>query len=412
MIKLKNNKLLSIATFVALAVLLLIQVRFVLKSARLEEQNFNHRVVMALKDSRDEIGRRLCSDMNRFLCGKDCPNAIRHTKNAEVDSIIRANLCIYQLPLEFTFELNDDNPITENTKFFGVKYYQQSLNGLLQQEGIGIRLEFPDRNMFLMAQMRGLFIVSIIVILFLVASYIILLRSMKSEQLQMARTKEFVNNMLHEFQTPLANIRLAANLIRKKNKPSSEVKTDEYTQVILNEYQRMHEHVDNILKISCDSPDKCEKNIVDMKPIIEEVASSYNYRINDAGGVLHVDLKAQDHHIFSNNGRFSQVVSNLLDNAIKYSKEKPEITIESESSNTSLKISIADKGIGIEKKNLAHIFDQYYRVGTGDVHNVKGFGLGLNFVKKVIEEHKGSIKVESEPGVGTTFIIFIPLAHG
>lgn len=411
MIKFKNSKILSIATFVALAMLLLIQVSFMIKSARLEEQNFNHRVVMALKDAKDEIGRRLCSDMNRFLCGHDCPNAIRHTKRAEVDSIIRANLCIYQLPLEFTFELNDHEPITENTKLFGVKYYQQSLNGLLQQEGIGIRLEFPKRNMFLMAQMRGLFFVSIFVILFVVASYIILLRTMKSEKQQMLRMKEFINNMLHEFQTPLANIRLATNLIRKKSK-STELKTEEYTQVILNEYERMHEHVDSILKLSCDSPEKCEKNIVDMKTVINEVALSYNYRIEDAGGKLSLMLNANNHNIFSNNGRLSQVISNLLDNAIKYCKSEPEISIETTLVKNNLKVNIADKGIGIEKKNLTYIFDQYYRVGTGDVHNVKGFGIGLNFVKKVIEEHNGSITVESEPGIGTSFIILIPLADG
>ncbi len=408
--KMKTNNWLSVFTFIALATLLIIQISYMVKAARMEEQNFNHRVVMALKDTRDDLSRRICPDMDRFLCGKDCPRGMHKTKRAEVDSIIRANLCLYQLPLDFTFSLKDNVGEVNSDELFGAKFYQQSLNGLLKEQGIGIHLEFPDRNRFLLRQMRGLFFVSIIVILFLIVSYIILLRMIKREQLQMAHTKEFVNNMLHEFQTPLANIRLAANLIRKKKEDKE--KTDEYTDVILNEYQRMHSHVDDILRISCDSPEKCEKNKVDLKKVLEEVADNYSYRVQETNGELTLNLNAGNHSIDSNNGRLAQVISNLLDNALKYNTGQSLISITTESNDKQLTITIEDNGIGIKKKDLPFIFDQYYRVGTGDLHNVKGFGLGLNFVKKVIEEHNGNIKVESEVGKGTQFIIQIPLSNG
>lgn len=410
MMKEKNYTWLSVSTFIVLAMLLAIQVLYLIKAAHMEEKNFNHRVVMALKDSKDALANKICPEMNQFLCGKECSRKIKINKRAEVDSIIRSNLCLYHLPSDFTFELSDSVGHANSTKIFAEKYYEQSLNGLLQQQGIGIQIHFPDRNRFLLKQMKGLFVLSVAGILFVVVSYIILLRMIRREQRQMAHTREFVNNMLHEFQTPLANIRLAANLIKKKKGDSQ--KTDEYSGVILNEYDRMHKHVNEILNISCDTKDKCEQHVIDIKESIKQVAKSFNYRIEEANGALKLNFQSSNNNISSNNGRLIQVFSNLLDNALKYNSDKPLIEISSKSDDKHLTIVFQDNGIGIAKKDIPFIFDQYFRVGTGDIHNVKGFGLGLNFVKKVIEEHEGTIKVESVVGEGTKFIIVLPLIHG
>ncbi len=406
----RNNTWLAIATFVVLAILLVIQVSYLLKAAKMAEMNFNHRVTMALKESKDELARRICPEMDRFLCGKECQKSTRHTKQAEVDSIIRSNLCLYHLPLNYTFVVSDSIIAVNSGKMFGAKSYQQSLNGLLQKQGIGLQIQFPGRNRFIFGQMKGLFMVSVVAIVFLVISYIILLRMIRREKMQMAHTREFVNNMLHEFQTPLANIRLAANLIRKRKGDTQ--KTDEYTGVILNEYERMQSHVNDILNISCDSPEKCRKESIDLKQVLNEAKADFQYRIEEAEGQLNLYLNATDHHIDSNNGRLSQVFSNLLDNALKYNSSKPQINISTSSEAGILKIIIEDNGIGIAKKDLPFIFDQYFRVSTGDVHNIKGFGLGLNFVKKVIEEHGGTIRVESIVGKGSEFIIELPLSNG
>ncbi len=395
---------LSIATFAGLALLLFIQINYIVRAARLEEKNFNHRVVMALKDARDEIGKRLCPDMDKFLCGNNCITARR--KRAEVDSIIHSQLEIYNLPKNFTFVVGDTMLISSSPGFWEPKCYQQSLNGLLEQQGIRLRLQFPDRNRFLLAEMSGLFIISIIIIFFLLVSYSILLRLIKRDQVLMRHMREFVNNMLHEFQTPLANIRLAANLIKKKKQSN---KIGDYVQVVLNEYERMQNHVENILKLSCKTSKDIEVNQIDIKEVIEQLISSFKYRVEEQDGRIKTIFRANNHQLKSHNGRLTLVLSNLLDNAIKYSKEKPFIQIETSEINGKLQIDISDKGIGIGKKNLPYIFDQYYRVGTGDIHNVKGFGLGLTFVKKVIEEHNGLITVESEEGKGTCFTIILPL---
>jgi len=406
----KNNIWLAISTFVVLAVLLGIQVVYLLKAAHMSEKNFNHRVVMALKDSKDELARRICPEMHNFLCGKDCPRSAKRNREAEVDSIIRANLCMYHLPLDFTFVVSDSIGVANTNKMFGAKFYQQSLNGLLQEQGLGIQIQFPDRNKFLLGQMKGLFLVSVFAIAFLVWSYIILLRMIRREKLQMAQMREFINNMLHEFQTPLANIRLATNLIRKKKKDTG--KTEEYTGVILNEYDRMQTHVNEILNISCDSPEKCKKNKIDMNTLLKEVVDSYQFQMQEKNGIINLNLYAELAVIDSNNGRLAQVVSNLIDNALKYVDKSPIIIVSSKNRSKEFILEIEDNGIGIAKKDQPYIFDQYYRVGTGDIHDVKGFGLGLNFVKKVIEEHNGRINLESVVGKGSKFIIILPLADG
>ncbi len=405
MVKNKKYSALSIATFIGLALLLFIQINYIVKAARLEEKNFNHRVVMALKDARDEIGNRLCPDMDKFLCGNKCINAKR--KSAEVDSIIHSQLEIYNLPLSYTFAVTDSILGKNSSNLWGPKCYQQTLNGLLEREGIRLRLQFPDRNRFILAQMSGLFIMSVFIILFLLISFIILMRLIKREQTLMAHMREFVNNMLHEFQTPLANIRLAANLIIKRKNDDN--KTNDYAQVVLNEYNRMQSHVEDILKLSCDTAKEAELDEVDMKQVIEQAIQSFAYRIEEQGGRVTTAYNANSHRTNSYNGRLALVISNLLDNAIKYSNGKPEISIETDNVKSMLRIKIKDHGIGIAKKELPYIFDQYYRVGTGDVHDVKGFGLGLTFVKKVIEEHNGRISVESEEGKGTCFTLILPL---
>lgn len=405
MAKIKKHYILSAATFIGLALLLFIQINYIVRAARLEEKNFNHRVVMALKDARDEIGNRLCPDMDKFLCGNDCINARK--KSAEVDSIIHSQLEIYSLPLNYTFAISDSILGNNSRLIWGPKCYQQSLNGLLEREGIRLRLQFPDRNRFILAQMSGLFVMSIVIILFLLISFIILLRLIRREQLLMTHMREFVNNMLHEFQTPLANIRLAANLIIKK-KDNSE-KTEGYANVVLNEYERMQDHVEDILKLSCETVKEGDYDVIDLKQIIEQVAQSFTYRIEEKGGRITSNLQASNHTLKSYNGRLSLVLSNLLDNAIKYSVDKPEICLETSNVKDMLQVRVIDNGIGISKKEQPYIFDKYYRVGTGDVHDVKGFGLGLTFVKKVIEEHNGRITVESEEGKGTCFTILLPL---
>jgi two-component system phosphate regulon sensor histidine kinase PhoR len=405
------TKLLIVSTFVALGVLVYIQVSWTLKAARLEEQNFNHRVVMALKDARDEIGRRVpkCNHMSDFLCGRKC--AIRAAKEMEIDSIIQSNLGFYDINIPYSFEVTDTIRIRQSSALFAPKCYQQSLNGLLERNGINIRLQFPDRNRFLLTQMQGLFLTSMLFIIFVFISYIILLRQYKLDKRLMTQTKTFINNMVHEFQTPLANIRFATNLIKKKTKDDGGEKIKAYTDVLTSECERMQKHTEDILFMSCDL-NNGDKESIDVHAMIQEVAQSFAVRIQEGDGNFDFHLSAKSSYIVGNRSELAIVLSNLIDNAIKYSSGSPSIEFSTQNEKDRLIVKIKDQGIGIAKEDLGQVFSQYFRVNTGDVHNVKGFGLGLAFVKKVIERWSGSISVKSKLGEGTVFTIELPTHDG
>ncbi len=408
----KNGKqckfiLLTTITFLALSGLLFIQVLSSIRTARIAEQNFNHRVVMALKDSRDEIGRQIQinTSINNYLCGKTCAALERIKHREKLDSIIRSNLEIYNLPSNFKFTISETSNPENASGLFGTKCYQQTLNGLLEQSGIKIRLQFPDRNRFLMAEMTGTFIISILIILFVVWAFLFLLKQSKQRRIQMERTTAFVNNMLHELQTPLANIKLANSLITKNNGSN---KTPEYTQIIKNEYEKIQSHVNNVLNLSCDQLNTKSKPL-EINKLITDISNEFSYRINELKGEIKVHNYPYPLYTQTYNNQLFNVFNNLVDNAIKYSKEKPNINISIKKNKDQIEIEVSDLGIGISSANLPHIFDLYYRVNTGDIHNIKGFGIGLAYVKQVIENHKGKIKVKSELNKGTTFSITLPL---
>jgi two-component system phosphate regulon sensor histidine kinase PhoR len=409
--KYNQSSFLAGFTFLALVMLLIIQVTWISKAARLEEQNFNSRVNMALKGARDAISSHAsgCSEMKEFLCGNDCPQHSRMLQHLMVDSIISANLREHHIDLKYHFTINDSTTLADKGLIFKSKCYRQTLSGLLENQGILIRIQFPERNQFLMAQIKGWFVISILFIVFVAVSFFITLRMFYRERKLVHQTTDFINNMVHEFQTPLTNIRLATHLIRKKQLSTDAPKIHEYTDVILRENQKMEKNVDDILRLSNPNNYLGEGRELDVHELIAQVVDHYSYRVNDAGGILLTDLKATRFVTKGEPESFSLMLSNLIDNALKYSAGNPDVLISTRNHAHHLILTVRDHGIGIHKKDLPFIFDRYYRVSTGNVHNVKGFGLGLTFVKKIVERHRGTITLKSKPGEGTEFIISIPM---
>lgn len=403
--------LLAITTFVVLALLILVQISWIFRAARLEEQNFNHRVSMALKAARDEIGVRApkCNDMSDFLCGRECPKHIHQSKNAEVDSIIRANLAIYNIALPYTFEITDSLLHQSTGRFFNPTCYRQNLNGLIDQNGIQIRLQFPTRNQYLIGQLYSQLGLSILFILFVMLSFLITWRLFRREKELMLHTTDFINNMVHEFQTPIANIRFAANLLKKKKPGENPQKTEEYTEVILNETLRLQGHVEAILKVASNSDNTDNTEKIDMHHLIEHVISTFHFRLEHAQGTLTFDAKASKHVIVAEWGPLTLILSNLIDNALKYVHQKPKIHITTQNKEHHLLVSVQDNGIGIRREDQPRIFDKFFRVSTGNVHDVKGFGLGLTYVKKVTEQFGGYVTVQSTAHKGSIFVLTFPL---
>ena len=408
----KNDQqaLLATFTFAILIVLVIIQVGWIFRAANLEKQNFNNRVAIALKGARDEIGRRApqCTDMTNYLCGRGCAAETEQRKAAEIDSIIRENLAINNISLPFTFQITDTILPQSKGKLFTAPCYLQNLNGLIDQNGIQIRVQFPTRNQFIMAQIWGLLGLSILFILFIMFSFFITFRMFRKENAMLVRTTDFVNNMVHEFQTPIANMRFAANLIRKAKPGNPPEKTLEYSDVILEETQRLQTHVEAILKVASNGNPATEKEEVDVHAVIEHVLETFRYRIDHSNATVKFIPDAEYHTIEAERGPLSLIISNLIDNALKYVKHQPHIQISTLNQKNRLIIRISDNGIGISRENQTRIFDKFFRVSTGDIHNVKGFGLGLTYVKKVTLQYGGSVLVESEPDKGSIFTLTFP----
>jgi len=224
---------------------------------------------------------------------------------------------------------------------------------------------------------------------------------------------DFINNMTHEFKTPIATINLALDAIKNPKVIDDKEKVQRYLQMIRDENKRMHAQVENVLRIS-----KLEKKELDISKesnniheIIEEAIEHVNLIIEDRQGTITTHFDANRTTVLLNDVHFTNVLVNILDNAIKYSPEIPVIDIYTENVKDFVIIKIKDQGAGMSKVAQKRIFEKFYREHTGDLHNVKGHGLGLAYVKRIVEDHNGEVYVESEKGKGSTFIIKLPLIN-
>jgi two-component system phosphate regulon sensor histidine kinase PhoR len=218
--------------------------------------------------------------------------------------------------------------------------------------------------------------------------------------------------MTHELKTPVSTIALALEVIKDKEINKSPEKTERYLNIITEENRRLGTQIEKVLQIAKLEKGDLSLNFepIDINEVLDQVVKNQSVQMEQFGVKLNLDLQAEETNISADRVHLTNIIFNLMDNAIKYSKEKPEITIATSNTEKGLLLKISDKGIGIPKDQLSKIFEKFYRVPKGDLHDVKGFGLGLSYVKNMVEMHNGTISVNSKIDEGTDFSVLLPLA--
>lgn len=268
---------------------------------------------------------------------------------------------------------------------------------------------FPNRSTSLMANLKYVFILSILLLIALVVfvySIFVIVRQNELSELQ----KDFINNMTHEFKTPLASILLANNAISGNKKFAGDTSLVRLTGIISQQSKRLISHVEKILDLA-----KLQKNKfllfperVDLRQVITEMIPAIDLRVNDLNGSLNIDMPDDELWIMADRIHLTNIIDNLLDNAIKYTIENPVINLSVTNVKNKVMLSIKDNGVGMDEATLKKVFEKFYRSHTGNIHDVKGFGLGLFYVKNICNALDWKLKIESQPGQGTTILITIP----
>jgi len=270
---------------------------------------------------------------------------------------------------------------------------------------------FPNKNSNMINQMGiWLFFSSLLIVVCFFFSYslVVILKQKRLSEVQ----KDFINNMTHEFKTPISTIQVTTELLKKPAIHQQPELINNYISIIQHETSRLKNHVERVLQVAVFDKEKIKINSeeTDIHECITSAMKSLELLLEANHGKINTLFNANRHVIKGDHIHLTNVLYNLLDNAIKYSNPNPEVTIATENQKDKLMIKIKDNGIGIESKHIRKIFDKFYRVPTGDIHNVKGFGLGLYYVKTIVKIHKGSIQATSRINDGTEFIICLPLS--
>jgi len=354
---------------------------------------------------------------------------IKRFSKDEISDIIRMGFNKYNLqnfPFEFNVRVNSingDQVFSDN--FF--KYYVDSAHSLnvvyalepqsasnfenLVREEL-LMVVMPNQQRLIWKEMIWFILGSILFTLIITTAFFITIRTLLKQKKLSEIKSDFINNMTHEFKTPLATISLAVDALKNEKVSSDKEKTNYFTGIIKEENKRMNKQVETILQAALLDKQEVQLNLKKMSAhkLIVSALNNINLQVEEKNGKLEVDLGAEKDLILADEVHFTNLINNLLDNAVKYSKENLYIKLSTKNAGSHIKIIIEDNGIGMNKETLNRIFEKFYRAHTGNVHNVKGFGLGLSYVKTMVDAHHGNIKAESILGKGSSFSITIPLA--
>lgn len=416
------RRILVIAVF-AIAGLIWMQVSFISKAFELNQAQFNDKVSLALISVAEEINKNKRDSTSSIEAVEQVTEEyftvnVNDTVNHRfLENLLQLEFSKYGIEAEYQYVIYDcfeDSIIWRGYSNVpgddGLFTVNRSLPPeILPRDSHKVGVYFPGRRQYLFRQMRifllsalGLFV---IICFFIYVLYVIL----KQKKLSEIKT-DFINNMTHEFKTPISTIMLSAETLMKPGIEAKPERIQRYARIIKDEGRRLRNHVDKILEIAvldAESP-RFKAEPVDMHEIIRREGEIIRVKIEERSGSLELNLQAGNHWVKGDPDHLGNIIFNLLGNALKYTQGAPGIRIQTKNEKGKLIISVSDNGIGIPARYKKYIFKKFYRVSTGNVHNVKGFGLGLYYVNKIVKSHRGRITVDSRPGKGSTFSVILP----
>jgi two-component system phosphate regulon sensor histidine kinase PhoR len=360
-----------------------------------------------------EVMQKMASE---FLKGDD--NIMHRIDSKRMDTLIKSEMDYHNIHSKCIYGIlsgKDNNVILTNDDKSKNELLESNYKVQLFPNDIFLHPDyllcyFPSSKNWIVKKLWGMMLMSFIFtsIIILAFTYTILI-IFRQKKLSDIKT-DFINNMTHEFKTPIATISLAVDSINNPKVYEHKDKVHYYAGVIKEENNRMNQQVEQVLNLALlDKGDiKLALEMTDIHELINNAVEKINLQVEQRNGYILEELNASKYVILADPIHISNMIFNLLDNANKYSKEHPQITISTKNIAEGICIFVADKGIGMSKEAQKKIFEKFYRVPTGNIHDVKGFGLGLSYVKKLVEAHNGSIAVHSELKAGSTFEIFLP----
>ena len=429
-----------ITLLILLSLLGLIFFQFLwLKSAKeIKEQQLTENINRATHDAAD----RLMQDMRFPIVNLNSktlsperlqrelfkPSVIQRYSKDEISFIIREALNrnnLRDVPFEFAITQNSlTGDEIQSDNFY--KYYIDTVNNthhiiqLVAPEGSDrenlsveefLIIIVPHQKSIILREVTWFILGAVLFTLIITTAFYLTIRALIRQKKLSEIKSDFINNMTHEFKTPLATISLAVDALKNDKVVMNKEKADYFTSVIKEENIRMNKQVETILQAALLDKQEIQLNLknLDAHKLIGVAAQNIALPMAEKNGKLEVNLEAGRHTILADEVHFTNIINNLLDNSVKYSNDNPIVKLSTSNHGNYLVIKIEDNGIGMNKETLGRIFEKFYRAHTGNIHNVKGFGLGLSYVKTMVDAHKGSIKAESTLGKGTIFTLLFPL---
>ncbi len=390
------------------------------------EKQFNDRVVMALTDVTERILSITKDPTDLFDAVKQVrPNYFAVSINDTVhpyllEAMLRKEFSRRNIQEDFEYGIYDcftdsivyGNYVSVDSAVTDTVAHSQLQK--LDKDGHYFGVYFPRRKSTLWEEEAGTwmwifpFVVTLIVFSFFAYSVWVILRQRKLSEMK----NDFIGNMTHELKTPISTIALSSEVLGDPDIVKEPDRLRQYARIIRSENERLRIQVERVLQLGSMDKDKLElkRERVDMHVIAREVEEHFHLQAQERNTTITLRLEATDHTVHGDRMHLTNAVTNLIDNALKYGREGGHIELMTSSRGRELLLSVSDDGIGIRKEDLRHIFERFYRVHTGNVHDVKGFGLGLHYVKQIVEAHGGGVSARSEFGKGSTFMLSLPIS--